>query len=306
MLMPNARLTATIAATFLLSSPALGQDEPETADMPSTADRPDHQESARQHEGTSPPDLEIPPLPAGMTLDEVFDYADSEPPAHFPDPVPDDQLFAFVLFDQLEYRVTDDDQPDQLGWEIQGWAGGDLNRFWWKTEGESVFDGPNEGESETDLLYSRLIAPFWNVQTGVQYANEWNPDEYDDRWSYVLALQGMAPFQFELDHSLYVSEDGDVTFSVEGEYDLRITQRLVFQPRAGLAFAAQDIPERNIGSGMTGADLDLRLRYEVKREFAPYIGVRYHFLTGETEDIAAAAGDRTEQWYALAGFRFAF
>lgn len=303
MLMPKVSQTVAVAAAVALSGPALGQN---SSDLPSTAERPQHQESAHQHRGEPPPDLDAPPLPEGMTLDEVFDYAESDPPASFPDPVLDDQLYAFALFDQLEYRVTDDDAPDHLGWEAEGWVGGDINRFWWKNEGEAVFDGPDEGESETDLLYSRLVTPFWNVQTGVQYANEWSADDYEDRWSYVLALQGMAPYQSEIDSSLYVSEDGDVTLEFEAEYDLRITQRLVLQPRAGLSFAAQDVPERNLGAGMTDADLDLRLRYEVRREFAPYVGVRYQFLVGETEDIAEAAQERTEQWYLLAGLRLAF
>ncbi|CAM4304702.1 copper resistance protein B [Vreelandella rituensis] len=304
--MPRTRFTAVVSVVALFSNPAMSQNESGTEDMPNTANLPDHQQSAHHHQGAPPPDLDAPPLPEGMTLDEVFNYAESEPPAHFPDPVADDQWFGFVLFDQFEYRMTDDEAPDHLGWEADAWLGGDINKFWLKTEGEAIFDGPNEGESENDFLYSRLFTPFWSVQTGIQYANEWTSDDYGDRWSYVLGLQGLTPYQLELDSSLYVSEDGDLTIEVEGEYDLRITQRLVLQPRAALGFAAQDVPERKLGSGMTSANLDMRLRYEVKREFAPYIGVRYQSLVGETEDIAGAAGDKTEQWMVLAGLRFAF
>ncbi|MBW2130931.1 MAG: copper resistance protein B [Deltaproteobacteria bacterium] len=169
-------------------------------------------------------------IPAGMTLDEVFEFADLPPP-DFPVPIHDDKLYAFTLVDQLEYRVaTDDATAGHLAWEIQGWIGGDFNRFWWKNEGEAAFEGTDEGETETDLLYSRLITPFWYAQVGVQYANEWNRDDYDDRWSGVIALQGLAPYKFELDNSLYISEDGDVTLGIETEYDLYITQRLVLQP----------------------------------------------------------------------------
>ncbi len=181
----------------------------------------------------------------------------------------------FTLFEQLEYRFATDDRRDRLGWDAQGWMGGDFNKFWWKNEGEALFDGADEGETETDLLYSRLITPFWNFQLGAQYANEWQPDNYEDRWSGVIALEGLAPYKFELDNSLYISEHGDLTFALEAEYDIRITQRLVLQPRAELSFAFQDIPERELGAGMTDVTLDLRLRYEIKREFAPYIGVRY-------------------------------
>lgn len=297
------RLVA-ITPAALVSVLVFGQSKPSTTAMPNTAELPDHQESAQQHEGT-PPELELPPLPEGMTADEVFDYAETDPPAHFPDPVHDDQLFGFLLFDQFEYRVSDNDAPDRLAWEADGWFGGDINKFWWKSEGEAIFDGPDQGESENDFLYSRLFTPFWSIQTGVQYANEWN-DGNEDRWSYVLALQGLAPYRFELDNSLYISEDGDVTFEFEGEYDLRITQRLVLQPRAALSVAAQDIPERQLGSGITSTDIDLRLRYEIRRDFASYMGIGYHVLVGETEDIAEAAGEETEKWLFLAGLRFAF
>ncbi len=193
-----------------------------------------------------------------------------------------------------------------LGWEAWGWIGGDFNKFWWKNEGEAVFEGPDEGETETDLLYSRPVTPFWSFQIGVQYANEWTADDYEDRWSGVIAFQGVAPLEVELDASLYVSEDSDATVELEAEYDLRITQRLVLQPRAEIGIAAQDIPERNLGAGITDTDLDLRLRYEIKREFAPYIGIRCRFLVGETGNIAEASGTDTEQLFFLAGLRFAF
>ena len=303
MRMFNACLAAMIIAAVILTGPARGSDKP---DMPTTADRPDHRESARQHEGAPPPDIETPPLPENMTLDEVLDYSSGPPPSQFPETVPDDRLYVFTMFEQLEYRMGDEDTPDHPGWEAWGWIGGDFNKFWWKNEGEAVFEGPDEGETETDLLYSRPVTPFWNFQIGVQYANEWTTDDYEDRWSGVIAFQGAAPFEVELDASLYVSEEADATVELEAEYDLRITQRLVLQPRAEIGFAARDIPERNLGAGITGTDLDLRLRYEIKREFAPYLGIRYQFLVGETENIAEASGEDTEQLFFLAGLRLAF
>lgn len=272
--------------------------------MPSTADRPDHLESARQ-QGGYPPTIETPPLPDGMTLDDVLDRAASPPPPGFPDAIMDDEMHMFTLIEQLEYRF-DDDGKDQLGWEAQGWIGYDYNKFWWKTDGEGVFDGADAGESQTDLLFSHLISPFWNAQAGVQYANDWAPGSYDDRWSAVVALQGLAPGMFELDNSLYLSDDGDLTATFEAEYNIRVTQRVILQPRTELGFAAQDIPERALGAGMTDANLDLRLLYEWKREVAPYIGIRYRFLTGETADFAEAAGEDTELFYLLTGVRLAF
>jgi copper resistance protein B len=286
-----------IAITILLSTPAMARAQ---------ADHSTHRQSARQHRSGPPPETETPPLPEGMTLDEVLDYSAGPPPAHFPDPVPDDRLYVFTFIEQFEYRAGGDDTPDHLGWKAQGWVGGDFNRFWWKNEGEAAFEGSDAGESETDLLYARLIDPFWNLQTGARYANAWHSGDYDDRLSAVLALQGMAPYKFEVDASLYISEYSDVTLEFEAEYDLGITQRVVLQPRVAMGFSAQDIPERNLGSGMTAANLDLRLRYEIKREFAPYLGIRYQFLVGETDNIAEAAGNDSEQFFFMGGMRLAF
>lgn len=302
----NSRNWKVLVLSMLLAVSARAWAQ-EASDMPSTADRPMHEESAAQHDKSTPgaPQSE-PAIPEGMTLEEAFNFAESPPPANFPEPVPDDKLYAFLLFEQLEYRFANDEADDHLGWEAQGWIGGDFHKFWWKNEGEAVFDDPDEGEMETDLLYSRLITPFWEFQLGVQYANAWGEGDNEDRWSGVIALQGLAPYKFELDNSLYISEDGDITLEIEAEYDLRITQRLVLQPRAGMGFAFQDIPERSLGTGMTSVKLDLRLRYEIKREFAPYVGLRSSFLVGETDNIAEARGEDTEQLYFMAGVRFAF
>lgn len=246
-----------------------------------------------------------PVLPPGMSLDEALDYAAKPPPMTFPDPISDNQIFVFTLFEQLEYRIQEEG-PDQVGLQAQGWAGTDYHKLWWKAEGDAAFDRMDEGEFQLDLLYSRLFTPFWSLQGGVQYANAWESSNYSDTWSGVIALQGLAPGTVELDASLYLSEEADVTAEIEAEYNLWVTQRLVLQPRVELGFAAQDDRNQMVGAGMTGANLDLRLRYEVKREFAPYIGVRYHFLTGETANRTRRAGGDTEQLSLLLGIRLAF
>lgn len=265
-------------------------------------------ESAGMHEGVrvNVYDLDSPPLPTGKTLDEVLDYAQGNPPSHFPPAVMDDDVYVFTLLEQLEYRIAGDSGSDEYGWETQGWVGTDFNKFWWKSEGEGVFEGMDEGETENDFLYSRLVSPFWNLQLGAQYANEWKSSSYEDRWSAVLAFQGLLPYKFELDNSIYLSEDADVTLSTEVEYNILLTQRLVLQPRAELGFAAQDVRERELGAGMTDANVDMRLRYDIKRGLAPYVGVRYRFLVGETKNIAEASAQETEQWSFLAGLRLAF
>ncbi|MCF7805997.1 MAG: copper resistance protein B [Candidatus Marinimicrobia bacterium] len=300
----NKQITIALFAGLVLGMPLFAQQQSDTL---TTADRPMHTESAQEHAGDRQPEPESPPpLPEGMTLEEVFEYAETPPPSDYPDSVPDDKLYLFTMFEQFEYRTTNSTAPDHLGWEAQGWFGRDFGKFWWKNESEVMFGETNEGETETDFLYSRLMTPFWNIQAGVQYANEWMTDEYEDRWSGVIALQGLAPYKFELDNSLYLSQHGNVTLALEAEYDLRITQRLVAQPLAAVGAAFQDIPERGLGAGITGVNLDVRLRYEIKREFAPYLGIRSHFLVGETKDIASSAGEDSEQILFFSGLRFAF
>lgn len=300
---PEPALLVSAIAALLVSGLARAEERRE---LTGTPERPSHQESAEHHDDTSAPTPpETPPLPEGMTLDEVLERANQPKPEAFPDPVPDDGLWAFILVEQLEYRLRDGGL-DALGWESQAWIGFDYDKLWWKSEGENVFAGPNEGEAENDLLYSRLITPFWNAQIGVQYTSEWENRDYSDRWSGVIALQGLAPGTFEVDSSLYVSEDADVTAEIEIEYNLRFTQRLVLQPRVELGFAAQDVRERDLGAGMTDANLDLRLRYEIFRELAPYLGVRYRVLVGETGNIAERNGEDDDAVLLVAGLRWAF
>lgn len=279
-----------------------------SADMPNTKSRPDHIESERAHAGDrvqKDDDLPAPLLPQGQTLDEVLRYADELPMDQIINMMSDDKLRGFFMFDQLEYRTADPGK-DQLGWDALGWLGYDKDRLWLKTEGEVSLKGIDEGESETDLLYSRLITPFWQAQAGLQYANGWASGDYHDRVSGVIALVGELPYMIETDLSLYLSDRADFTVALELEYDLRLTQKLVLQPRVELTFAAQDIDERELGAGLAIADFDLRLRYEISRKFAPYIGVRYHQLVGETHHIARQNNGQPEQVMLLTGVMLSF
>lgn len=293
-----------IVSLIVLLAPAVSAaqtDEPETQ----PASQP--MEHGHEHHAEKPaPQPEYgPPLPEGMTLDEVLDAAAAPPAKDAPPVMAHNQLYVFLLGEQLEYRARDTDGSGELGLEWQAWAGGNLNRVWSKTDGEASLVGDVELEAENDLLYSRLVSPFWNLQGGVQYALGWADDVYDDRWSAVLAVQGLAPGMFEVDLSFYFSDDLDFTAALELEYDIRLTQRLVFQPLAELGFSAQNVPERGLGVGLTDTNLDARLRYEIKRGFAPYVGIRYRLLTFGTADQARDAGERTVTFFVLAGLRFA-
>ncbi len=273
---------------------------------PPRKEQPAHGHAADPHEGHPPPEVDPPSVPEGMTLDEVLALADGPPPASYPDAVADDAVYTFTQFEQLEYRSQSGGR-DPLGWSAQGWIGRDFDKFHWKSEGQAVFEGLDEGESGTELLYSRLVSPFWDFQIGARYANEWTGNgDYEDTWSGAIGFQGLAPYMFELDNTLYISEHGDMSFGFEAEYHVRITQRLVLQPRTELSLYAQDVPEAGIGAGLSDLSLDLRLRYEIKREFAPYVGIRFAYLIGATGNLAEAVGLDASSVFYLAGLRVAF
>mgnify|MGYP003393506256 CR=1 FL=1 len=209
------------------------------------------------------------------------------------------QIFTFFQAEQLEYRTGTG--KDALNWDAQGWVGNDDHKLWFKTEGEK----PNEGrleKGEFQLLYSRPISDFFDVQAGVRHDIEPNPD----RSFAVFGLQGLAPYMFEIDAAAFVSNEGEVSARLKGEYDLLITQRLVLQPTAEVNMAFQGVRERGIGSGVNSVELGLRLRYEIIREFAPYVGLQWERKLGQTADFARAEGESADNRSFVAGIRFWF
>lgn len=200
-----------------------------------------------------------------------------------------------VLIERLEARFKHGE--DGFVWDAQAWWGGDLDKLFVKTEGEGELGGSAE-DAEVQLLYSRAIGPFFDLQAGARL-----DAEPDTRSHLVLGVQGLAPYMFHVDGALFLSDRGDLTARLKGEYDQKITQRLILQPRAELELAAQDIPERGIGAGLTKLEAGLRLRYELVREFAPYVGVEYEAKLGETADIARAQGEDPDGIALLVGLR---
>lgn len=206
----------------------------------------------------------------------------------------------YVEGERFEYRSNEGD-PLFL-WDAQGYYGGDLNKLWVKTEGEYDFSADRLEEAEVQALYSRAVGSFWDLQAGVRH--DFAP--FEERTYGVLGVQGLAPYRFEIDAAAFVSGHGDVTARIEAEYELLLTQRLILQPRAELNFALQDVPALEIGGGLSTAEAGLRLRYEIRREFAPYAGVTWTRSVGDTADFArASAGDPSSVSF-VAGVRFWF
>lgn len=200
-----------------------------------------------------------------------------------------------VILDRLEAGFGDEDET--WLWDVQGWSGGDINRFWWKSEGDGR-DGLEEAEFQA--LYSRAVTPFWDVQAGVR--QDFRPDGADTT-HLALGLQGLAPYWWEIDAAAFLSTDGDLTARVEAEYDQRITQRLILQPRFEIDLSANDIPELEIGAGLSSVEAGLRLRYEFRKEFAPYVGVEWSRALGDTADYIEARGGESEDTRFVVGIK---
>jgi copper resistance protein B len=198
-----------------------------------------------------------------------------------------------------EIDATSIDDADVVNWEGEAWIGGDRNKLWFKTEGE-LADGEAEF-AEIQALWSRNIADFWDLQAGVRV------DLAPDTTPYlVLGVQGLAPYQFETEAAAFVSDDGDISARLHQSLDLLLTQRLILEPHIEVNLHAQDVPERNIGAGISDVEGGLQLRYEITRKFAPYLDIVYERALGETESLMRDAGEEVEETSLRAGVRFWF
>ncbi|MFW2348970.1 copper resistance protein B [Qipengyuania sp.] len=200
--------------------------------------------------------------------------------------------------DRAEYRARDGD--DGYLWDAQGYYGGDIDKFWFKSEGEGSF-GEKPESAEIQALWSHAIGPWWDLQAGVRQ-DLTGPE----RTHAVMGVQGLTPYQFEIDAAAFLSNKGDLTARVEAELDERITQRLILQPRAELNLSAQDVPELGIGAGLDAVELGIRLRYEIAREFAPYVGIEQEWKLGRSADYARLAGEDPSVTNYVVGIRFWF
>ena len=200
--------------------------------------------------------------------------------------------------DRAEYRARSG--KDGYLWDVQGYYGGDLDKFWFKSEGEGSF-GEKPEATEVQGLWSHAIGPWWDLQAGIRQ-DLTGPN----RTHAVVGVQGLAPYLFEVDAAAFLSTKGDLTARIEAELDQRITQRLILQPRVELNLSAQNVPELGIGAGLDRVEAGLRLRYEFAREFAPYVGIEHEWKLGQSADYARIAGDDPSVTNFVVGVRFWF
>lgn len=217
-------------------------------------------------------------------------------------PIHDNQVFATFKADRLEHQWREHG-VETLLWDVQGWLGNDYNKLYLKSEGEVMLEeGTKVEEAEVELLYSRNITKFWDLQAGIRHDFEPQPE----RTFLALGVQGLAPYRFEVDATAYLSEDGDISAKIEAEYELLLTQRLVVIPRLETEVSLQDVPEYGQWEGITDVTLGARLMYHLRREFAPYLGVTWSRAIGETAHHIDKEGGDVDSAAFVAGLRFWF
>ncbi len=245
--------------------------------------------------GNAPP----PPVPTDHAADTVYGAPNMAMGRHHLKEGHGGQKLSQVMVNLAEAQFRNG--RDGFEWNGEAWYGGDINRLWVKSEGDGNF-GQSIERAEVQALYSHAIGPYFNVQGGLRYDFKPNPS----RVYATVGLEGLAPGFFELDGELFLSNKGELLARAEAYYDQRITQRLILQPRAELNFAAQSTRETGTGAGLSDAEIGLRLRYDIRREFAPYVGVQYRRAFGDTRRFLREAGKDPGGFSLLTGVHFWF
>lgn len=204
----------------------------------------------------------------------------------------DRKIRVFGLADLLEYvpNGTGAVRVDGLGW-----IGGDYNRLFLRLDGEQPFRG-SDGQMALDVAYGRLISPFWTALLGGRLETRGlGGSSARSRGLLAVGLEGLAPYWFEMEPMLYVSDKGQVSGQFTTSLDLLFTQRLILQPRLETSFAVQAVRDLGIGSGINDVELGARMRYEFRRELAPYMGLSWTRKMGGTAALARNAGERVSE-----------
>lgn len=317
--MSRAMIIAVALLSTTLAAPALAQDHSHhgadpvpSAPAAQPQAQPDHgtmDHAAMGHampasgEVSPGPTIETPPPPeAGSgpprAADAIWGRAAMEPEREREREMHGDFPVLWIQADRLETQVRPG--ADGLLWDLQAYYGGTTSKLWLKTAGEAAF-GEDVEHAEVQALWSKAISPYWDLQAGLRQ------DLAGPNTTHaMIGVQGLAPYMFEVDAALFLSHRGDLTATLEAELDQRITQRLILQPRGGLSLSAQDIPLLGIGGGLDEVELGLRLRYEIVREFAPYVGIEQSWKAGGSADYARAKGESTSATTLVAGIRFWF
>lgn len=221
---------------------------------------------------------------------------DTTEAAPYGSPIDDQHIWTHIIADQLEARTGAG--QGALRWDGEAWMGPDAWRLRLRSEGERSAGGRVE-DGQSEALYSKPIAPYWDLQVGARYDLDSGPG----RGWLAAGVEGLAPGYFNLAATAYTGEQGRTAAKLKVSYDQRLTNRLIVQPEAEMNLYGRDDSARRIGSGLSDIDAGLRLRYELSRKFAPYLGVSWAGKFGRTADFSRANGERADDVRLAVGVR---
>ena len=222
--------------------------------------------------------------------------------AAWPAPIDDNVNHSYTLFDLLEYQRLRGG-IDAFRWSALGWHGGDVNRFWLKSEGSLYSSSKQGGQADVQALYGRLISPYFDFQTGVRVEDHIE-NGHVTRVFAVVALQGLSPYRFDLEPELFLSNKGKLSTRFTGTYEANLSQRWILQPRFETEIAFQKDEAFGVDRGVNDAEIGVRLRYEAHREFAPYVGVSFTQSFGATKSRVTREGGTPNELQFVIGLRW--
>jgi copper resistance protein B len=209
----------------------------------------------------------------------------------------DDRSFGYAALNQNEWRSGNG--VSTYRWAGEAWYGGNIDRAWLKSEGDLDTDTGTLDEGEAQALYARAVSAYFDLQAGIRYDVEPAPSR---GWA-TVGVEGLAPLFWNVGAFAFASDGGHYGFRIEGSYDLYLTQRLVLQPQFEANAYTRSDPRSGLGAGLSSLDSGLRLRYEIRRQLAPYIGLSYDKRYGQTASFARSAGERVESLRFIVGAR---
>ena len=276
---------ATVAS--FAATPAFAQHEQHEQHAPAAAEPADHAANAEHMAPASPP---VTDAERAAAFPDVGDMRMSEMMLENP-------LNKLLLFDRLEWH---DAPGDPLTWDIDAWVGRDLSKIWIRSEGERTDDATEHAELE--IFWGKSFARWWDVLAGARYDAQPSPDR---EWA-AFGVRGTAPYRLDLEATAYLGEGADTALRVETRYDVLVTNRLALVPLLELNWYGQSDSARGVGAGLSEGELGLRLRYEFRREVAPYVGVTRERRFGRTADFVRAAGHDPDDTRWVLGIRLWF
>jgi copper resistance protein B len=221
----------------------------------------------------------------------------------WPEPIHDNKTYFSVEAEQLEYRLNNGENT--FNWDVKSWVGGDYNKFILKTEGEIGLE-EGAGEAEIQGLYSRNIAPFWDLQVGVRYDRNFGENNDKGRGFAVIGIEGVTPYFIDIEASLFVSEKGDISARLKAEKEFLLSQKLILQPQMEVNLAAQQVEDFGVGTGLNEVELGLRLKYEISKQFTPYLGINWQHKFAGSADFAQKEGENIDNFSILGGVKLSF